>query len=239
MTTTARITDNPSNEWPQYMALAALSLGAAGATTILYPFHREYFQPIFGSINPLLAVGMVTILGVASLCFLQSRGWFAIYSKQETLQGTLLSATLATMFAIPTILVDRGFGISLELNVPPPWSLLFYPSLGYVAEISFHAIPLALLLALLRPLFKTLNPNRLVWFCILLAAVLEPIFQLSAGLADQSMSWVEAYVGLHVFVFNVAQLYVFRRFDFASMYSFRLAYYFWWHIVWGFVRLQS
>ena len=41
-----------------------------------------------------------------------------------------------------------------------------------------------------------------------------------------------------VFVIAVLQLYVFRRFDFASMYSFRLVYYAWWHILWGTIRLS-
>jgi hypothetical protein len=34
------------------------------------------------------------------------------------------------------------------------------------------------------------------------------------------------------------QLYVFRRFDFASMYAFRLVYYAYWHILWGVIRLK-
>jgi hypothetical protein len=232
----ARITGKPSNRRPQNAALAALSFGAIGATAILYRSRGAYFQPIFGSVSPLLAVASVAILGVASLLFLHSRGWFAIYAKGKALRGALLSATLATLFAIPTILIDLTVGIPLGLNVPPPWSVLFYPTIGYVAELTFHAVPLALLLALLWPLSNTLNRDRLVWLCILLASLLEPLFQLRAGLSEQSRSWIQAYVVLHVFAFNVAQLYVFRRFDFVSMYSLRLVYYFWWHIVWGYVR---
>jgi hypothetical protein len=38
--------------------------------------------------------------------------------------------------------------------------------------------------------------------------------------------------------FGLVQLYVFRRFGFASMYSLRLAYYSLWHIAWGTTRLH-
>lgn len=45
------------------------------------------------------------------------------------------------------------------------------------------------------------------------------------GFSQTSLSWAEAYVGLQVFAINLAQLSVFRRYDFISMYSFRLIYY--------------
>jgi hypothetical protein len=50
--------------------------------------------------------------------------------------------------------------------------------------------------------------------------------------------WVAAYTWIHVFVIAFLQLYVFRRFDFVSMYSFRLFYYAYWHILWGVIRLE-
>ena len=125
------------------------------------------------------------------------------------------------------------------MNVPPPWSLLFYPVIAYVVEVIFHAVPLALLLATLGPLFRKLNRTSLVWVCIVLASVLEPMFQLRAGLAAKHLSWLEVYVGLHVFAFNVVQMYVFRRYDFVSLYSLPLFYYLHWHIIWGYLRLQG
>ena len=47
-----------------------------------------------------------------------------------------------------------------------------------------------------------------------------------------------AYVAAFVFVFTLVELYIYRRYDFVSMYSFRLAFYIWWHIIWGYLRLQ-
>jgi len=90
---------------------------------------------------------------------------------------------------------------------------------------SYFALP-----GLSGPTSQEANPNSVVWFCIILASFLEPIFQLGWGFS--------VYVGLYVFAFNLLELYVFRRYDFVSMYSFRLVYYIHWHIVWGYVRLQ-
>ena len=42
-----------------------------------------------------------------------------------------------------------------------------------------------------------------------------------------------AYVGLHVFLINLIQLLIFKRYDFVTMYSFRLVYYLFWHMRWG------
>jgi hypothetical protein len=233
-----RITETPSNERQQYMALAVLSLGAAGFTGILSLSQGTYFQPYFGRLNPLLAITLVIVLGVVSLRFLHSRGWFEIYTRMKSVRGVVLLATLATLFAIVGILVDLSIGFPQDLNVPPPQSLLFYPAMAYVAEISFHALPLSLLLIFLGPLCKKLNPNGLVWLCILLASFLEPIFQLGLEFSQKPFSWADVYVGPHVFAFNLFQMYVFRRYDFVSMYLFRLVYYINWHIVWGYVRLQ-
>ena len=77
-----------------------------------------------------------------------------------------------------------------------------------------------------------------MWLCLLLVALVEPFFQMRWGFAGRPLSWAEAYVGLHVFAINVLQLYVFRRYDFISMYSLRLFYYLYWHIIWGYLRLQ-
>jgi hypothetical protein len=238
MPTMTRITETPPNERLQYRVLAVLSLVAAGATGILSLYQDTFFQPYFGSIEPLLAILLVAVLGVVSLGFLHSRGWFKIFTRRKYLRGVILSATLATLFAIAVILVDLSIRFPRNLNVPPPQSLLFYPAMAYVAEISFHALPLSLLLILLGPLLKKLNLNSLVWLCVFLASLLEPIFQLGWGFSKKLSSWAEVYVGLHVFVFNLLQMYVFRRYDFVSMYAFRLVYYIHWHIIWGYMRLQ-
>lgn len=145
---------------------------------------------------------------------------------------------LATLFAVVIVIVDVGIGFPRSLNVPFPQSLLFYPTMAYMVEVVFHASLVALLLFTLGKLFARLSRDRLVWLCILIAAIPEPAIQMVLTIPDQPFSWLDALVGLHVFVFNLVEMYLFRRYDFVSMLSFRLAYYLYWHILWGYIRLH-
>ncbi|HEX4921552.1 MAG TPA: hypothetical protein VFV92_12530, partial [Candidatus Bathyarchaeia archaeon] len=187
------------------------------------------FEPYFGSIPPLPAIALVMLVGVVSLGFLRSRGWFEIYTR-DSFRGMVFSATVATVFGVVQVFTDLIIHFARDLNVPPPQSLAFYPVMAYVVEASFHALPLVLLLTVLGPLSKKLNTNVLVWLCFLLVSCLEPIVMMRLGFS--------AYVGLFVFAFNLCQLYVFRRYDFVSMYSLRCVYYIEWHILWGYLRLR-
>jgi hypothetical protein len=139
------------------------------------------------------------------------------------------------MFALVIILADLVVIFPYQ-HVPPPQSLLFYPTIAYVAEIAFHILPLSILLALLGPLLKGRDSTKLLWLCIILASCPEPIFQLSWRSSEMPLSGAEVYVGLHVFAFNVLQLSIFRRYDFVSMYACRLVYYLYWHVMWGSLR---
>ena len=227
-----------STERQSSIALALLSFAAVGATAILSLSESNFFRPYFGNLNPLLAVALVSVLGFVSLGYLRSRGWFEIYVAAKSRAGIAVSAAIATLFALEAVFADLLIRFPRDLNVPPPSSLLFYPAIGYVVEICFHALPLAILLAALGLVFTRPNANRLVWPCIVLAAAIEPVVQIGLGSSGHLMSWANAYVGLQVLAINLVQLYIFRRYDFVSMYSFRLIYYLYWHILWGYFRLR-
>ena len=117
-----------------------------------------------------------------------------------------------------------------------PQALLFYPSIGFVAEMAFHVLPLAIVLVAQSPLALRVGEERLVWLGILVVAVLEPTFQVLLG--GGALTWSDAYTWIHIFAIAALQLYVFRRYDFASMFSFRMVYYAYWHILWGVIRLK-
>ena len=237
MSIMTRIRQSPSNERAQWLVLAVLFLGTAVLTGLLSISPDRYFQPYFGRVPPLLVVSLASLIGGVSLRILRSHG-FETYAKGESRNGLVFSATFATLFAVEAIIADFRIVFPRDLNVPLPQSLLFYPAMAYIAEITFHALPLLLFLVALGPLFNKRDPNRLVWVCIVLTSSLEPVFQMASTSAEKPFSSADVYVGLHVFAINLVQLYVFRRYDFVAMYSFRMVYYFYWHIVWGYMRLQ-
>lgn len=223
------MTETLFNERRQGVALGVLSLAIAGLIGILSVSRSALFGPYFGMIPPQAAIALVILVGVVSLVFLHSRGGFEIYSS-DSFRGMAFAMTVATLFGIVQVFVDLVIHFPKELNVPPPQSLAFYPVMAYVVEACFHALPLALLLAVLGPLSKKANTDVVVWLCFLLVSCLEPIVMVRLGFS--------AYVGLFVFAFNLSQLYVFRRYDFVSMFTFRCVYYLEWHILWGYVRLR-
>ncbi len=195
-----------------------------------------HFQRFFGGISPLLVVGGAIVVAGSSLSLLKARGGFEVLRGRASLRGIALSAGLATVLAVVIVVADLFIRYPRDMNVPPPEALLFYPVVGYVAEVVFHVLPLTLLLLAFAPLSKGPGAGRLVGLCIVLTALLEPSFQL--GFAETPLSWSGAYTWVHVFAISLLQRHVFRRYDFVSMYAFRLFYYAYWHIIWGVIRLE-
>ncbi len=230
----ASINHKPS----QFLAFALLSLFALASAGMLYFSGSTAFQRFFGKINPLLAVLLVALAGIIAFSVLLFRGWFAIYNREHLRRGLLTAAALATPLGVLIILVDLAGVFPEGINVRFPESLLFYPAIGFVVEIVFHVLPLTLLLFLLTSLSRKLAFEKIVWPCIVLISVAEPVFQALLSASNHYPLWADLYVGFHIFLINLIQLWLFKGYGFVSMYAFRLAYYLIWHIGWGWLRLE-
>lgn len=224
-----------ANERLQLLVLVGLSLGIVVLTFIAYLSDRLLFQRFLGRINPLLAIAVIVLLGGILMAILLSRGWFAIY-KTEAPKRFFWSSGLAALMAGIMILVDLKVVFPADLNIPFPQSLLYYPVIDYAVQILFHLLPLSIILISLTSLSQNLGFAELIWPCILVVALLEPVLQATSFVRNVSSS-TAAYVALHVYVFTVIELWLFKRFDFVTMYSFRLVYYLIWHILWGTFRI--
>lgn len=121
------------------------------------------------------------------------------------------------------------------MNIPYPESLLFYPAMGFLVEVLFHVLPLAVLLFLFNAIFNTTASPALVWVTMVIVALLEPTYQV---IMDPYPIWALITVWINLFLFNMLQLLVFRQYDFVSMFALRLFYYLIWHIIWGSLRLD-
>ena len=220
----------------QYAAYIIISLAGLISIVILLPSSGMYFRRFFGEMNALIVIVLASIVGAVALWLLQEKFYFVLFMGKETIRGLKLSAVLASVLAMAIVVADFFIRYPEDTNVPIPQALLFYPAVGFVAEIVFHVLPLALLLIFLNPLGSWIGKERVVWLGTLIVAVLEPTFQVL--FEGKAFTWGAVYTWIHVFVFTILQLYVFRRFDFVSMYSFRLVYYAYWHILWGVIRLN-
>ena len=220
----------------QYAAYIIISLVGLIFIVILLPTSGIYFRRFFGELNALIVIVSASIVGAVALWLLQEKFDFVLFLGKETIRGLKLSAVLASVLAIAIVVADFFIRYPEDTNVPIPQALLFYPAVGFVAEIVFHVLPLALLLIFLNPLGSWIGKERVVWIGILVVAALEPTFQVL--FEGKAFTWGAAFTWIHVFAIAFLQLYVFRRFDFVSMYLFRLVYYAYWHILWGVIRLK-
>ncbi|MHA2393133.1 MAG: hypothetical protein ACXAEX_14430 [Promethearchaeota archaeon] len=169
------------------------------------------------------------------LKYLYSRSWFEMYRGRNPKRMLLYSA-LAIFLASIAILIDILFKYPKDTNVLFPQSLLFYPVMGYVAEILFHIIPFTLLVIVFKWVLKNYHIEKHIWLCMLIVALIEPIFQ--GVLSPRHFPlWIKVFMGCQLYTFNLLQLYSFKKHYFLSMYSVRQMYYLFWHILWGNLRL--
>jgi hypothetical protein len=238
MSNVEKIMQLASGDRMQYLVFVGLSLVVLGFTGVLYLSNSQLFQRFIGRINPLIPFLFAIVLGFILLSFLLSQRWFAIYEK-ENLKGLFRFSGLAALFGVIMILADTKIIFSADTNILFPESLLFYPAVGFLAEILFHVLPLSVLLVILNSILNNADFESIVWICILIVSLLEPIYQVMNMVSSNRYPlWAVTYVGIHVLLINFFQLLVFRKYDFISMYSFRLVYYMFWHIGWGYLRLK-
>lgn len=221
----------------QYLVFIGISLTIVGLTGAAYSLDRSTFGQFIGDLNPIAPMILIVTLGIVLTLYLDSKGWFSIWTKAD-LRGVPFWLALAAVFALITVLIDLKFVLPEDINVPFPESLLYYPSMGLAAEVLFHLLPITLILFALTSRFRDTDLKRSIWIGILAVAFVEPLFQIVVGLSEPQPLWTSISLGLNLYFFSLSQLRVFERYGFIWMYAMRLVYYVLWHLVWGFYRLD-
>jgi hypothetical protein len=216
----------------QYAVLGAVALMAMAFSIIQTHLDRSVFGPYLGPTNPVTAMIVVSALAFVSLVYLRSSGPFEIVSGEGVLAGLRLTAVVVPLFALAAIGADVAFRYPRDMNVPVPDAFFFYPSIGFLVEVCLHAVPLALLVAAFAR--SGIPSDHTFWLLAIPVAALEAVFQVATATTVATA----VFSGVQLLAFGLVQIYVFRRFGFLSMYVFRLAYYFLWHIAWGAVRVR-
>ena len=228
----------PGEVWPvrtQYVAFLALAAVLACLTAIQAVASRADYDRYFGGLPPTIVVLAAGAIGLGTLAMLRSIAGFRIVAGCATGRGIAVSAGYATLLAVAIIVADVLIGYPENTNVPVPQAFLFYPTVGFVAEVVFHLVPLTLLVLALRPLRHRIGIDRVVSIAVVITAVAEPTYQIL--FEGERLTWASGYTWVHVGAIAFLQLRVFRRYDFASLFAFRMIYYAYWHIIWGVIRL--
>ncbi len=219
----------------QYLALSYISIGVMVLTLALCFIDTSPFQRFLGNLNPIVVLAITIVLAFVLLTFLISKTKLLIYKKLN-LKDYLIISGIAVIFGIEVIIADIWLvDYSADINILFPKSLLFYPAIGFIVEVFFHLLPISLIIVVLST-FTKLNINKIVWVSIIVVTILEPLYQIWFT-SQNSLSTI-IYTGIHVLLFSLSQLLIFKRFGFISMYLFRIVFYFIWHIWWGHFRLN-
>lgn len=222
---------NPS----QYRIYFSLSIIVTALGSILYYLDADPFIRFLGNLNPLLAIIISIFTGLFLLKYLINKANFSIYKRSNT-KNSLILIGLAFLFGIEIIVADIWFiEYPADINIPFPKSLLFYPTIGFIVEVFFHLLPLSIIIFILSQ-FSNLSLIKVIWISLISVSILEPIYQM--WFVSQNSLLIVIYTGIHVFLFSLTQLLIFKRFDFISMYLFRLVFYSIWHIFWGYHRVD-
>jgi hypothetical protein len=232
------MSDAPASHSFPGLALLAGACAAVVSVAVVSQNSTANFEPYFGSLSPPLATMLVGGAGIAALFVLQRRFEFRVGSTDRVLPRFGIATICALPFMISVTLADVTVGFPQALNVPLPFALVFYPAMGFVAQIALHIVPFALLLLVTTSLLRSWPIRRRVWLCIPLTAAVEAWFQIGASMANGGPTLLDAFVAAQLFGFGVVELALYRRFDFATMFVFRMAYYAYWHIAWGSLRLE-
>ena len=163
----------------------------------MVPAVESYFAWFFGDLHPALIVLVAGAIGAVCLAGLRRLGGFEILRRGSTMRGMAVGAGLASVLGVAIVIADIIFRYPEDINAPMPQALAFYPSIGLVAEIVFHILPLTIALLLLQPFRDRLGTPRTTWIAIVLVAVAEPTFQVFFGGETQALAM---YTWVHVFL---------------------------------------
>ena len=219
-------------------ALIVVSFLAATSIAFLSHYSLVNFELYFGPVSPALATLGICSFGIIALFTLRNRFGFQVWNVGFSSARFLLSAGLAIPFMLSATIADVFLGFPPDINVAIPAALLFYPVIAYVAQLALHVVPLAIVASVLSFLCKSWSVERRIWSAIVLVATFEAVYQVLLAVPRGDSSLLITFVAAQLFAFGLVEFYLFRRFDYASMYVFRLTYYAYWHITWGWYRLE-
>ncbi len=229
-----KIFKNDSRPIVAYILLAVVVFSF---TIIGYAPARSFFNKFLFGFSPFVAIPISVFLGFCCLIILHLRDWFQIFTPNDP-KRVFPILGLSAFLPLVAVIVDLTAHFPKEMNQSFPGSLAFYPSIAFVVEVVFHLIPITILCFLFNLVIPNSKKAMVTWSALFLVAFFEPTFQIVNMKASSSYSsLVLITIFINLLVFNFAQLLLFKRSGFLTMYASRLVYYLIWHVLWGYFRL--
>lgn len=222
---------SPLRDWTGIGSFVVTSILAVALTAWQVQVDRSVFERYFGAMHPVGVMTGVALVGIVAIVYLERTSDFSVLGPGPWQDAVSIIAWSVPLLAMAAIGADILFRFAADMNVAMPDALRFYPAIAVFVEIALHAVPVAVLVALLgMPTGLDATFWRIAVPVALIEAVLQAVFATSIA--------TSAFDAVHLTVFGVAQVWMFWRFGFVWMLGFRLTYYSLWHVAWGAARLE-
>jgi len=208
-----------------------LSILATGGIALVAATDPTLFQPYFGGLHPAFGALLICVAGIATFRLLRKRWGLQFFIAKLPPRARLVPVLAALPFMVAVTLADLLLGFPLGIHVPLPTALAFYPTMGYIAQIALHILPFALLMVLGEFLFESWSEKTRLRLAIVLAAGIEAALQVTA--TAEPTSPLAFFTAAQLFFFGTTELLLYCRYDYLAMYTFRITYYGYWHILWS------
>jgi len=197
---------------------------------------RIAFARFLGHVPPVPAFLGAAAMGAAGFAAVLSPAGFVVIPERPA-RGTTLALEAAALFGAIIISADLLLVYPRDINVSLPLGLIFYPVMAFLAETLFRVVPLSIFLLPLRFMQTARGRERWMLGSLAATAFVEPGYQ-TAIVAGSSSAWATVFTFFQVLGMAGVGLRLFRRYGFGTALSFRLFYYFIWHVGWGTARLR-
>ena len=137
--------DGQGNTRPQFIFLTILII----ISIICSWIDPAFYSKLLGKLNPIIIFSVSGAAAFLSLTYLERFGLYFI-SRSTTVRKLLIYFSISIILGCIPVLIDIWKNFPKDINVLFPQSLLYYPTIGLLADIIFHLLPTTLLLAIFR-----------------------------------------------------------------------------------------
>lgn len=211
-----------------------LGLAATGLGVWCEWLQPGVFTSLLGSLPAWAVLGGCTLASSVLAPF--ARAGEAHTGLFDRALPTRLLLGWTALFAFSITLIDLAAPFPADIHVRLPYALLFYPAIAYVAETVFHVVPLSAVMQLTKRTAGRPGGALVSQAGVVAVTLIEPIFQASFAAPGRPL-WAEALTFAHIAAINALLVsLVAQRGPFAA-YVQRVAYYGYWHVLYGELRL--
>ena len=125
--------------------------------------------------------------------------------QKENMRYWPIIGLISIPFFIAVAIMDYFFPFAEDINVLLPESLLFYPVMGFIAEMIFHVAPLLLFYGGITALFKRVDRKTILIVIIIVVSMIEAVFQFVFDTSTTRPIWIKGIDALRLFLFAMVQ----------------------------------